>query len=176
MFLPRTCRTRISEVILILYLVDYIVRGDCLTCISTRADTNIRRYFVVPTLFLWSWLFDCDFGYVEVGRCTLDRTLAYRVQCSRSIGSIYLILFSIKRTIWIETLLPLIFWEFYCLEKLSSKSCSKDCIFQEFWVTYTFSFIFSHFCLYRLFYLFFFYLSICFIFHFFIMRTVSQWP
>ena len=92
--------------------------------------------FVVMIVWLWFLVMLKSVGAL------LDRTLAYRVQCSRSIGSIYWILFSTKRTIWIETLLPLIFWEFYCLEKLSSKSCSKDCIFQEFWVTYTFSFIF----------------------------------
>ena len=166
----------ISEVILILYLVDYIVRGYCLTCIyeSGYEYKEIRRspysLFVVMIVWLWFLVMLKSVGAL------LDRTLAYRVQCSRSIGSIYLILFSIKRTIWIETLLPLIFWEFYCLEKLSSKSCSKDCIFQEFWVAYTFSFIFFAFLFISPFYLFFFYLSICFIFHFFIMRTVSQWP
>ena len=167
---------KISEVILILYSVDYIVRGYCLTCIYESGykykEILCSPYSLFVVMIVWLWFLVM---LKSVG-ALLDRTLAYRVQCSRSIGSIYWILFSTKRTIWIETLLPLIFWEFYCLEKLSSKSCSKDCIFQEFWVTYTFSFIFSHFCLYRLFYLFFFYLSICFIFHFFIMRTVSQWP
>ena len=80
---------KISEVILILYLVDYIVRGYCLTCIyeSGYEYKEIRRS--PYSHYFWSLLLVISFLVMlkSVG-ALLDRTLAYRVQCSCGIGTI----------------------------------------------------------------------------------------
>ena len=62
-----------SEVIQLLYLVDYDVRGFYLTCIyeSGYEYKEIRRsphshYFLVIIVIMVGYFF----GYVEVGRCT----------------------------------------------------------------------------------------------------------
>ena len=78
-----------SEVIQLLYLVDYNVRGYCLTCIYESGYEYKEIHRSPYSHYFWSLLLVISFLVMlkSVG-ALLDRTLAYTVQYSCSIGTI----------------------------------------------------------------------------------------